>query len=142
MRTEHIFVIWSCIRIKGEVSSEKNWFKSPPHPSTPSSFPSDPSRAFPLLQDFFVCASVVSYVVFLLSLFVLISLLFLRLGKLRSTLLSKIKYKMYMFFYFCFRKLFCLYPRCLCWTFQERWFLYRSFIVTGASWLLATGFSL
>ena len=27
MHTEHIFVIWSCIRIKGEVSHEKNWFK-------------------------------------------------------------------------------------------------------------------
>ena len=28
MRTEHIFVIWSYIRIKGEVSSDLNWFKS------------------------------------------------------------------------------------------------------------------
>ena len=29
MQTEHIFVIWICIRIKGEVSRELNLFKPP-----------------------------------------------------------------------------------------------------------------
>ena len=29
LRTEHMFVLWSCIRIQGEVSRELNWFK--PH---------------------------------------------------------------------------------------------------------------
>ena len=28
MRTKHIFVIWNCIRIKGEASREYYWFKS------------------------------------------------------------------------------------------------------------------
>ena len=54
MRTEHIFVNWSCIRIKGEVSREKkkkkNWFKRPP-------------------KRFFYFASVILYVAFALSLF-------------------------------------------------------------------------
>ena len=40
MRTEHIYVIRSCIRIKGEVSSELNWFK--------------PNRSFFLLVDPFL----------------------------------------------------------------------------------------
>ena len=29
MRTEQIFVIWSCIRIKGKISRDRNWFKPP-----------------------------------------------------------------------------------------------------------------
>ena len=67
----HMFVIWRCIIIKGEVSREYNWFKPPP-PSLPSNFPPDCSKAVRLLQFVFVYmyASVVSYVVFVLSLFV------------------------------------------------------------------------
>ena len=38
---------------------------------SPSSFPSDRSKAVPLLQFFFACASVVSFVAFVLPLFVL-----------------------------------------------------------------------
>ena len=43
-----------------------------PHPNihTPSSFPADNSKAAHLLQFFFLCASVISYVAFVLSLFV------------------------------------------------------------------------
>ena len=34
MRTEHIFVIWCCIRIIGEISREKIWLKLVPPPSS------------------------------------------------------------------------------------------------------------
>ena len=54
MWTERVFVFWKCIRINGDFSRQKNWFKPP------STFPSDRSNAVPLLQFFFVCASVVS----------------------------------------------------------------------------------
>ena len=69
MRTEHtcIFIIWSSIGIKGEVSREK--FLASKASVTPNSFPSDRSNVVPLLQ-FFVCASVISYVVFVVFLFV------------------------------------------------------------------------
>ena len=49
MRAEHMFVIWSCIRIKGEVTREKKTGLSPT-----SSFPTDRSKAVPLLQFFFL----------------------------------------------------------------------------------------
>ena len=63
MRTEHIFVI--CIRMKADVSHKYKWFKSL------CSFSTDSSKAVPLLQFFFVSEStVVSYVAFLLPLFV------------------------------------------------------------------------
>ena len=62
MRTETIFVIWNCIRIKSGVSREYNWFS--PH----SSFSTDLSEAIPLLQFYFVGASTVSYVMVVLSL--------------------------------------------------------------------------
>ena len=48
---------------KNEVSREFNRF-------VPSSFPTDRSNAVPLLQVFFVCASVISYVGIVVSLFV------------------------------------------------------------------------
>ena len=57
------FVIWCCIRIKGEVSQEQNWFKHS------SSFSSEHSQVVSLLQ-FLLCASVVSCVAFVLLLFV------------------------------------------------------------------------
>ena len=72
MRTKYIFVNWSGIRIKGEVSASKIGL-SPnpaPRPSQPHNFPTDRFTAVPLLQFFFVCASVVLYVAFVLSLFV------------------------------------------------------------------------
>ena len=52
MRAEHIFVIWSTIRTR------------------PSRIPIDRFKAVLLMQFLFVCASVVSYVTFVLSLFV------------------------------------------------------------------------
>ena len=58
MRTEHIFVTWSCIRINDEASSHKNRFNST------SSFSTDYSKAVSLLQFFFVCANVISYMTF------------------------------------------------------------------------------
>ena len=55
MRTEHVLAILSCIRIKGEVNRIKLL----------------PSQVVILYRSFFfVCTSVVSYVAFLLSLFV------------------------------------------------------------------------
>ena len=59
MQTEHMFVIWSCTRIKSDVLWVLNWFKNYPTPYTCSSFPTDCSNAVLLLQFFFVCASVV-----------------------------------------------------------------------------------
>ena len=61
MQPEYIFVLGSCIEI--EVARLYNWFKSY------SSLPTDYSKAVPLLQFFFVCTSVVSYVTFALSIF-------------------------------------------------------------------------
>ena len=40
MQTEHIFVVWSCIRIKGEVTHEQNWLEPPP----PSPLPLAPTQ--------------------------------------------------------------------------------------------------
>ena len=61
MGTEHTFVIWNCIRIKGEVSRESNWFK------LPLLFSTDRSKAVNLLQ-FFVRALLGSYVMCVSSL--------------------------------------------------------------------------
>ena len=49
-----LFVIWSCIRIKCKVLHGQNWFMPP------SSSPTDHPKVVPLLQFFFVSASVVS----------------------------------------------------------------------------------
>ena len=38
LRTVHMCIIWSYIRIKGEASREQIWFKPPPNPTHPSSF--------------------------------------------------------------------------------------------------------
>ena len=46
MRTEPIFVSFSCIRIKDKCSREKNLFKPP------SKLPTDPSKVVPLLKFF------------------------------------------------------------------------------------------
>ena len=51
----------------GEVSREYNWFNAPP---SLSSFPTEFPKVVPLLLFLFVFASVVSYVAFVLSLFV------------------------------------------------------------------------
>ena len=48
----HVFVNRSCIKIKGEVSREYNWFKAPVVFIV--------FKAAPPLQFFFVCSSVVS----------------------------------------------------------------------------------
>ena len=69
MRTEHIFVIWRCIRIKGY---------SPPHPIRPPTFGSNKQFFYlPFLGGnsvaflLYLCiASVASYVAFVLSLLV------------------------------------------------------------------------
>ena len=52
MQIERIFVIWSCIRIKCQVSCIS---------VCPNSFPTDCSKVVPLLQFFVVCALVVLY---------------------------------------------------------------------------------
>ena len=65
MQTEHIFVIWRCLRIKDEVRTSKPGLRLQKNVSTDLR-----SMAVPLLQFFFVCASVISYVAFVLSLFV------------------------------------------------------------------------
>ena len=52
MRTEHMFVIWSYIRI-----------------NPTSSFSTDRSKAVPLLQFFYIRALLISYVVFAFPLF-------------------------------------------------------------------------
>ena len=62
MWTKHIFVIWNCVRIKGEVHVSKTSLSPPPlHPS-------------PFRGGFSVavlcCVSVASYVVFVVSLFI------------------------------------------------------------------------
>ena len=49
MRTKHMFVIWNCIRIKGEVSRDYNWLKPLGSFSTNRCF-----KAVPLLPFFFV----------------------------------------------------------------------------------------
>ena len=62
-----MYRIWSCIGIKGEVSRDKKKSLSPPTPTLPpkhNSFSTDRSKAVPLLQLFFICASVVSYMAF------------------------------------------------------------------------------
>ena len=73
-RVACIFVVKSCIRIKGGVKLgglSPTALTPPPHTHTQSSFPTDRSEALPLLQFFFVCASVVSYVAFVFfSLFI------------------------------------------------------------------------
>ena len=64
MWTKHIFVIWFCIRIKGEVSHELNWCKHhAPHPH---------SVVFLLAvrRRFLCCCLVLPYVACVLSLFV------------------------------------------------------------------------
>ena len=65
MGNECKFVIWSCIRIRGEVLRDSNWFKPV------SSFLTNRSKAVPLVQFFFVRVSAVLYVAFVLSLCVL-----------------------------------------------------------------------
>ena len=66
------YCTWSCIRIKGVVSREWNCFKPPPPPPPPSPltavYPTVHSKTVTVLQFFLVCASVVSYVAFVLSL--------------------------------------------------------------------------
>ena len=59
MWTKHIFLIWSCIRTKGEVSRKENWFKTdrPPHlPTFPTVttrwFSTDRSKAATLFKFF------------------------------------------------------------------------------------------
>ena len=79
MQTEHLFVIeaaWD-IRVKFCASKTGLTPSPPPPPTNPSppphthgnNFPTDRSKAVPLLLFFFVCASVVSYVALVLSLF-------------------------------------------------------------------------
>ena len=60
VRTEHILVIRSCIRIKGQALLELKWLK------THSTFSTDRQKAVLLLQVSFECALVVSYVAFVL----------------------------------------------------------------------------
>ena len=65
VRTEHMSVIWSCIKINGVVSREKKKTGGVSRPShTLSSFSSDRSKTVPLFHYFFLCALVVSYVAF------------------------------------------------------------------------------
>ena len=68
MWTEYMFVILSYILIKGEVSRAQIWFNL--STLTVSSISSDRSKAVPLLQFFFLCASVAAYVAFVLILIV------------------------------------------------------------------------
>ena len=65
VRTEHMSVIWSCIKINGVVSREKKKTGDVSRPShTLSSFSSDRSKTVPLFHYFFLCALVVSNVAF------------------------------------------------------------------------------
>ena len=60
-RTQYIFVIWSCIRINGEVSESKASLSIPPYTQThthTSRFPITVPMRF-LCCSFFLCASVV-----------------------------------------------------------------------------------
>ena len=65
-------VIWSCIKItcKGVASRERKWFE---HPSIFFFFSTDCSKA--VVQFFFVHALVISYIAFVLLLFMPLSLL-------------------------------------------------------------------
>ena len=68
----YIFLIWSCIRIKGEVLRVKTSLSplpATPHtpPPLPCIFPTDRAKADPLVQSF---CFVISYVAFAVSLFV------------------------------------------------------------------------
>ena len=61
MRTEHLFLVWSYISIKAEVSrARKTGLNPAPHHHNTSSFPTNRSKMVPLLL-FFVRASVASY---------------------------------------------------------------------------------
>ena len=60
-QTAHMFIIKTCIRIKGAICVNK---------ADLSCFSTDLSKAIPLLQFSFVCASLVSFAAFVLSLFV------------------------------------------------------------------------
>ena len=53
-RTEHTFVIWSCIRTNGKVLMWADWFKPPPFP--PSCFSTGSSKVVHAFQFFFVLA--------------------------------------------------------------------------------------
>ena len=73
--TEHLFVIWSWIRIKGDVSRESDWFKSIWLAREPRS----PSRFFfywpvqgasPVAIHFLLGEPVILFVVFVFSLYV------------------------------------------------------------------------
>ena len=65
MQTEHIFILWSCIRIKRErFRASKTGLSSTQHTHTHSSFLSDRSKADPLSSFSFVCVSVASYMAF------------------------------------------------------------------------------
>ena len=59
MRTRHIFVIWSCSKLRVRFPASKTGL-------FPSSFPTDRSKVVLLLQ-FFVCRSMSSSVAFVLS---------------------------------------------------------------------------
>ena len=61
LRTEHIFAVWNCINIMSGYS--------PSHITVPVVF-SDCSKAVLLIQFYFACASAVSYLTFVLPLFV------------------------------------------------------------------------
>ena len=73
MWTEHIFAIWILeLHQNHPIPSLRT--QPPPHTHTHihkhPSFPTDRSKAIPLLQFFFVCVSVMLYVAFVVSLFV------------------------------------------------------------------------
>ena len=69
MRTMHTFIISSSSELRVRFLANKTGL-SHPYPLTHSSFPTDHSKAVLLLQFYFVCASVISYRAFVLSLFV------------------------------------------------------------------------
>ena len=60
MRTKNILVFRSCIKTKGEVFAREKLVL----------FPTDCSKAVPLLQFIFVCTSANQHVVFVLFLFI------------------------------------------------------------------------
>ena len=73
MHSKHMFVIWCCIRTKGEVLREKKTDLSPqPYPTSSVVFSTDLSKAVSLLQFVFVCASVVSYFFIVCSSFIIV----------------------------------------------------------------------
>ena len=81
MRTELIFVILCCIRIKDEVLHEYNWFKPhTPHPCALPVFLVTVSHVVNLVQFVFMCAYLVSFVAFVLSIYILDLFFFWSLG--------------------------------------------------------------